>query len=403
MKFNYQARSKKGEVQTGVVEASSREAALTLLQRHRFFVTFLEEAESGGPIWAKKIKLFERVSQKDIINFSRQLSLMFKSKIPLVQSLRSIAEQTKSRGFKEKILTIAQVVEGGTPFSQALAAYPQIFSTFYVSMAKSGEASGTLSESLSYLAEHLEKEYHLMSKIKGAMIYPALIIVVVIGVLFMMMFFVIPSMTKVLTETGQELPFVTKVVIALSRLLRSWGWALGIFAAALFVFLFRWLRTATGKRLKDKYFLYVPALNSFLRMIYLSRFAENLSTLISGGLPIVTALEITGEIVGNDVYKNIILQVMDEVRKGERISRVLMKYPEEFPPILTQMVAVGEQTGTLDESLMNVVEFYSKEVERSIDNLLSIIEPVMVIFLGGIVAGLMGAILLPLYKMSGVQ
>jgi len=402
MKFNYQARSKKGEVQTGTVEASSREAALALLQKNNLFVTFLEKAGAARPFYTKKIKLWERISQKDLVNFSRQLALMFKAEIPLVQSLQAIAEQTKNPGLKEKILTLSQEVEGGTPFSQALATFPKLFSTFYVSMVKSGEASGTLSESLSYLADHLEREYHLSAKIQGAMIYPILIVVVVIGVLVMMMFFVIPNMTKVLIESGQELPFVTKAVIALSNFLRAWGWLVLIAMIALFIFLRRYFKTIKGKRLKDKYILRLPLIGSFLKMIYLSRFAENLSTLIGGGLPIVNALEITGEIIGNDVYQTIVLQVRDEVKKGEKISKVLTKHPGEFPPILTQMVVVGEKTGTLDKSLMNVVNFYGKEVERSIDTLLSILEPVMIIFLGGIVAGLMGSVLLPLYKMTGM-
>lgn len=401
MKFNYQARSKKGEMQTGTVEASSREAALMLLQKHKLFVTVLERADTR-PFYARKIKLFERISKKDVVNFSRQLALMFKSRIPLVQSLHSIAEQTKNPGLKERILTISQEVEAGTRLSQALSSHQKVFSTFYVSMVKSGEVSGTLSESLTYLADHLEKEYYLQSKIQGAMIYPILILVVVVGVLIMMMYFVIPSMTKVFTETGQELPMVTKVVIAMSDFLIAWGWIVFLVIIALIVGFMRYVKTSNGKRIKDKVLLRTPVIGSFLSMIYLSRFAENLSTLISGGLPISQALEITGEIVGNDVYREIILEIKDEVSKGEMISKILAKYPNRFPPILTQMVAVGEKTGTLDQSLMNVVNFYSKEVERSIDNLLSIMEPVMVIFLGGIVAGLMGAILLPMYQMTGL-
>jgi len=402
MKFNYQARSKKGEAQTGTVEASSREAALALLQKHRLFVTFLEKAEEAQPFYVKKIKLFERISKKDIVNFSRQLSLMFKAKIPLVQALRSIAEQTKNPSFKEKILTLSQEVEAGTPFSQVLSIYPKLFSAFYVSMVKSGEASGTLSESLTYLADHLEREYHLASKIQGAMIYPALIVVVVIGVLAMMMFFVIPNMTKVLTETGQELPFITKVVIALSDFLRNWGWALFLAILAILIFLFRYFKTINGKKFKDKYILRIPMISPFLKMIYLSRFAENLSTLIAGGLPIAQALEITGEVVGNDVYKTIIFQVKDEVSRGEQISKILARHPEQFPPLLIQMVSVGEKTGTLDQSLMNTVDFYRKEIDRAVDNLLSVLEPILIVFLGLIVAGLMAAVLMPLYKMAGI-
>ena len=400
MKFNYQARSKKGEVQTGTVEASSREAALILLQKHNLFVTILERADTR-PFYAKKIKLFERVSKKDGVNFSRQLALMFKSKIPLVQALQSIAEQTKNPGLRERILTISQEVEAGTRFSQALSSHKKLFSTFYVSMVKSGEASGTLSESLTYLADHLEREYHLQSKIQGAMIYPILILVVVIGVIIMMMYFVIPSMTKVLTETGQELPMITKIVIAASNLFKTWGWIVFLIIIAMVVGFTRYIKTSNGKRIKDKVLLRTPVIGSFLSMIYLSRFAENLSTLIAGGLPISQALEITGEVVGSNVYQEIIFEIKDEVGKGERISKIMAKHPDRFPPLLTQMVAVGEKTGTLDQSLMNVVDFYQKEVERAIGTLLSIMEPVMVIFLGGIVAGLMGAILLPMYKMTG--
>jgi type IV pilus assembly protein PilC len=234
------------------------------------------------------------------------------------------------------------------------------------------------------------------------MIYPILIVVTVIGVLLMMMFFVIPNMSKVLLETGQELPFVTKIVIALSDFLRSWGWLAFLAILVFFIFLLRYAKTTDGRKIKDRVILRLPLIGSFLKMIYLSRFAENLSTLISGGLPITQALDITGMVVSNDVYQTIIFEVRDEVKKGEKISKVLAQYPKEFPPMLNQMVTVGEKTGTLDKSLMNIVDFYRKEIERSIDNLLSILEPVMVIVLGGIVAGLMGAVLLPLYKMSGI-
>ena len=401
MKFNYQARTKKGDMQTGTVEASSREAALNLLQKHQLFITLLEKAEAQ-PLLSKKIKLFEKISRKDIVNFSRQLALMFQSKIPLLEALQTLALQTKNPSFREKILTLTEEIESGTSFSLALARYPKLFSSFYVSMVKSGEASGTLSESLDYLAEHLEREYHLVSKIQGAMIYPALIVLVVIGVLVMMMFFVIPNMAKVLTETGQELPLLTTVVIGLSNFFRSWGWLIFLMVLGAAIFLFRYSKTSDGKKFKDMLLLKIPLVGPFLKMIYLSRFAENLSTLITGGLPIVQALEITGEIVGNDVYQTIISQLKEEVKKGEKISKFLIRYPQQFPPILTQMVTVGEKTGTLDKSLMNVVDFYRKEVDRAIDNLLSILEPLLVVFLGLIVAGLMGAVLMPLYKMTSL-
>lgn len=386
-------------MQTGMVEASSKEAAIALLQRNRLFVTFLDPTEKK-PFWAKNLAILQHVSKKDIVNFSRQLALMFTSKIPLLQALESIAEQTKNQGFKEKIEIIAQEIEGGTKFSQALSSHPKLFSSFYISMVKSGEASGTLSESLTYLADHLEREYHLQAKIQGAMIYPIMIVVVVTGVLVMMMYFVIPSITNVLVETGQELPLMTKIVIVISNIMRKFGLIVfGVIGVGIF-FLVRYTRTPKGLAAKDRFILKVPFLKSFLQMVYISRFSENLSTLVAGGLPISQSLEITGEVVGNQVYKDIIVRLKEEVGKGENISKVLREYPDKFPPILVQMVAVGEKTGTLDKSLMNVVDFYRKEVERAIENLLSILEPLMVVILGGIVAGLMASVLLPLYKMT---
>ena len=401
MKFNYQARIKTGEVQSGVIEASSRETALDLLQKSQLFVTALEEAGSQH-FYAKKIKLFDRVSAKELVAFSRQLALMFKAKIPLSQSLRTLAEQTKNRSFKEKILMISDEIEAGAPFSQALSRFPKLFSSFFVNMVKSGEASGTLTESLNYLADHLEREYHLFSKLKGALVYPALILVVSVGVLLMMMFFVIPNLAKVLTETGQELPVATRIVIALSNFLRHSGWILFTLIAIAVFFVSRWFGTTDGRKFKDRLVLRIPLVKIFLKMIFVSRFAENLSTLISGGLPITQSLEITGDVVGNSLYKERIEKIKEEVKEGRKVSGILAEYPEEFPALLTQMVIIGEKTGTLDQSLMNVVDFYRKEVDLSMESLLSLLEPIMIIFLGLTVAGLMGSVLLPLYKMTSI-
>ncbi len=401
MKFNYQARDKKGQVQSGIVEASSREAAVSLLQKHGLYVTILEEA-AAPPIYAKRIKIFERVSAKEIVLFSRQLSILFKSKVSLVESLQVLAIQTENASFKEKIFKLAEDVEGGTSLSGTLSRYPKIFSSFYIAMIKAGETSGKLSEALSYLADHLEREYHLTSRIKGAMLYPALIVTVAIVVVALMMFFVIPQLTEVLVETGSELPVITKIVINLSIFFKNWGWIVLLGIIGLITAIFRYYRTEEGKRFFDKFYFQLPLISPVLKMIYLARFAENLSTLISGGLPIAQALETTGDIVDNAVYKEIILKARDEVRRGESISAVLARFPAAFPPIVTQMASVGERTGTLDKTLMNLVEFYQEEIDRTVNSLLSILEPLLIVFLGIIVAGLMAAVLMPLYRMAGV-
>jgi len=398
MKFNYQARTKKGEIQAGVVEASSKEAAILLLQKYGLYITYLEEVKV--PFYAWEVKIFKRISSRDIVLFSRQLSIMFSSRVSLVEALVTIASQTKNLEFRERILDLSREVEGGSAFSKALSRHPQIFSSFYISMVKSGETSGKLSESLSYLADHLEREYHLVSRLQGAMIYPSLVIMVASVVLLLMIFFVIPQLTKVFQESGQPLPIVTQLVIGLSLFLRKWGFLFIGLLAGLVIFVLRYIKTLEGKENFDKISLRLPLIGDLLKMVYLSRLAENLSTLISGGLPIAQALETTGEVVGNTVYKEIIFLTRDEVRKGEPVSSVLRRYPEAFPPMFCQMTLVGEKTGTLEKTLLNVVDFYQKEVNMSIDNLLSILEPVLIIFLGVIVAGLMVSVLLPLYRMT---
>jgi type IV pilus assembly protein PilC len=400
MKFNYQARTKGGEIHAGQIEASSKEAAITLLQKHGLYVTFLEEAVP--PIYAKRVKIFEKVSQKDLVLFSRQLAIMFKSKVPLVESLRVLSIQTKNPDLKEKILKLSEEVEGGTSFSKALARYPKVFSSFYIAMVKSGEVSGKLSEVLNYLADHLEREYHLTAKTKGALIYPSLIVFVVLLVLVLMIFFVIPHLAEVLIGSGQELPTLTKFIITGAAFFRKWGWLIILIIAFLIFACFKYYLTKEGKKFFDKFFLRLPMIGPLLKTVYLARFAENLSTLVSGGLPIAQALETVGNIIANTSYKEVILQARDRVRRGEPISSILTQSPELFPPVFIQMVLVGERTGTLDTTLMNIVDFYQKEIDRTIDNVLSILEPVLIVILGVIVAGLMLSILMPLYKMIAI-
>lgn len=386
-------------MRAGAIEASSKENALQLLQRYGFFVTNLESAENV-PFFLRKLKFFERISAKEIALFSRELAIMFGAKVSLVESLRTLSNQLKNQDFKEKIRKISEEVEAGTALSMALSRYPKIFKPFYVAMVHSGEASGRLAESLTYLANHLEKEYYLSSKIKGAMIYPALILTVALAVMLLVTLFVIPNLSRILEESQTELPFVTKLVIGFSKFLRSFGWLLFLAIAGLAVFSFRYNRTKKGKEFFDRLFLNIPFLNSFLKMVYLSRFAENFSTLIAGGISVSQSLEICAEIVDNSVYQKIILEARERVRKGEAISKVLSQFPEEFPPVFTQMTAVGERTGTLDKTLFNLVNFYQQETDREIDSLLKVLEPALIVFLGAAVGGLMGSVLLPLYKIS---
>lgn len=398
MEFEYQARTKTGEIQIGVIEAISKEAALSLLQKSGLIVTKLEPV--SVPFYAKRIKLFRRISKREIALFSRQLSIMAKSKVSLIEALRALAVQIKNPDFKEIIFEIANKIEGGEPFSKALSHYPKVFNPFYVNMIKAGEVSGKLSESLEYLANHLEREYYFTSQVKGAMIYPLLVISVVFIVMGIMVFFVVPKIASILETSVAELPFLTRMVLSFTNFLKKWGWLLLFVFSLLVIYLYSFSKTEKGKDKLNKILLDLPLIGEFLKKIYLTRFAENLSTLISGGLPIAQALHITGEVVGNSLYKKAIFEARDGTRKGEQISTILEGYVELFPPLVIQMIKVGEKTGTLEKTLKNVVEFYQKETDIFLKTILKILEPALVIFLAFIVGLLVASTILPLYQIT---
>ena len=395
MKFNYQARNKEGQVQTGVVEASSRESALVLLQKSDLYVTFLEGIKV--PFYARQIKFLSRISRKDIVMFTRQLSIMFKSNVPIVESLEGLAHQAEKTEFKEKIFKLAESVEGGATLSQALALYPEVFNQFYVSMIKSGEVSGKLPETFDYLADYLEREHGFTSQILTAMVYPAFVLIVFLIIGSLMGTMVIPQLIGILEESGTELPLITKIVISGANILNNYWWVIIILFVGLGFFIQRFLKTKEGKVFIDRASLNLPLIGGFFRKVYLSRTAMNLSTLISGGLPIARALEVTANIVGNEVYRKIILKAQEGVVAGRTISSVLSNYPKVFSPLFVQMPVVGERTGRLDSALINIVDFYQKEVERALEAFVKIFEPLLILILGFLVAGLAVALLLPLY------
>jgi len=399
MKFSYRARTKEGKVQKGTIEAFSKKGALNVLEKYGFYVTFLEET--------KKLAFFQkdifpqRISLKDITIFTRQISIMLKSAISPVEALRSQVSQADNQGFREKILKIAEMVETGTPLSQAFSTYPDIFDSFYVNCIKSGEASGKVADSLNYLAEHLESEYNLKSKIKGAMIYPIVVITASIAVFGLVMFYIVPRMTSVLENLSGELPASTRVIIFLSNFIKGGGWILIVaFLGSLFLIPEYLKRSEEGKKFYDKFSLQMPILGDFFKKVHISRFSENLSVLIEAGLPITQALKITRKIIGNSVYEEIIENTEKRVARGETISSVLSKYPKEIPSFLVQMILTGENTGRLEHTLKNVVDFYKGDIERFVDGLTKIIEPVMILILGGMVGILVISIFVPLYQLS---
>ena len=399
MKFYYRARTKEGRIQSGVIEAFSKKGALDVLEKYGFYVTALKEA---GRVTFFQQKIFaKKPAIKDIVIFTRQLSVMLRSAIPPVESLRTQVTQAESSDFREAILKIAEMVETGSSLSQAFSSHPKIFNTFYVSCVKSGEASGKVADSLDYLAQHLESEYELQAKIKGAMLYPIMVITVALGVTALVIFFIIPRLTSVLEEMAEELPASTRVMMSFSSFIREGGWILILIFFVGLIFLFQYFRRSEeGKDFWDKASLKIPLFGDFYKKIYLTRFAENLSVLIAAGLPIIQALKITADVIDNSFYKKIIKKTEEKVARGETISSVLSRYPEQIPSFLTQMVSTGEETGRLENTLMDVVNFYKGDLDRFINNLTKILEPMLMLFLGGLVGILVISIFIPLFQIG---
>jgi type IV pilus assembly protein PilC len=399
MKFLYQARTKEGDLKSGTIEASSKEVALSLLQKLGYYVTYLEEEKP--PVYAREVRIFQKVSLKDLFVFSRQLSIMLNSKVPIVEALITLTAQIKNPEFKEAISDVAKEVEAGSTLSKALSKYPKIFPQFYIAMVKAGEASGKLSQSLDFLANHLEREYAVSGKIKGALIYPSLVLVVFLVVFGLMIFSILPSFEKIFAESNVEIPLVTRIILSFSRILREKFLILILILGIPLILIFSYSRTKEGKRFFDEISLKIPFFGRIFKQSLLARFAGNLSTLLSAGVAVTEALEIVEEVVGNETYRVAISKIKEGVKKGESISTLSLLYPELFPPIFNQVILVGEKTGTLSSSLSSISEFYQKEAEKLIEDFLRILEPLLIIILGGLVGGLMYSVLVPLYRLMG--
>jgi len=399
MRYKYKARTKEGKIRKGIIEASDRKAALSLLEKYGFYTTSLKIAGKEGFL-TKKLS-FKRISLADITVFTRQLAVMLKSAIPPTEALGSLVIQAENSDFREKILKMGELIERGRSLSQAFSMFPENFDPFFVSVIKSGEVSGKVADSLNYLAAHLERKNKLNARVKGAMVYPIFIIVVFIGVFFLTAFFIIPNLTQILEGFEGKLPLFTRIIISLSEFTRKGGWIIiaGILGFFFFLFLY-FKKSPKAKEYYDKYILRMPIIGDLTKKIYLARFSENLSVLLKAGLPITQALEISQDIIENLTYKKIIAEAEKEVLRGENISSVFSKYPREVPTFVSQMMFTGEKTGTLDQTLMEVINFYQEEIDRTTMNLSAIIEPLLLLVLGVGVAILAIAIFIPLFQIG---
>lgn len=383
-----------------MVEARSLDAAVEVLQRASLIVTEIKPIEEVS-LLGRRIKFFDRVRQRDVVIFSRQLSTLFQAEVPITQSLRTLGAETESATLRKAIGDIFEDVSGGSSLSQAMSRHPEAFSRFYISMVRAGEESGKLEDVFLYLADYLERSYALLSKARNALIYPAFVLAAFIGVIIVMLVVVIPRLTSIFAELSQSLPFYTRAIIAVSEFIRSWGIVFAIILAVAGVVAWRFAKTREGAFIVDSIKLRVPIIGGLLQKIYLTRLTDNLSTLIVAGIPIIRALEITADVVANRVYEKIILEAAEAVKAGNTISAAFDRY-REIPPLITQMIHVGEESGRLDFILKNAAGFYQRDVDNLLDNFVSLIEPALIIFLGLGVGILVAAVLVPLYNLSAI-
>lgn len=395
--FEYKARTKEGEQRSGTIETSSHEAALESLQKQNLVVTLLKERTRPSFL---ELRIGGGVKQKDIVIFSRQLATLFEAQIPIMESLRTVMSETSNETFRGAVAQILDDVSGGMALSQAFARHPSIFSSFYIQLVRSGEESGKLQEIFSYVADYLEHSYYLTTKARNALIYPAFITVTFFGVIVVMLVAVVPRLVGIFEETGQKVPFYTQVIIQLSLFLRTFGFLILLALIAGAIVLWRWAQGKRGRLYFNRLQISIPLLGTVFQKLYMARMADNLHTLIAGGIPIIRALTISADVVGNVVYESAINEAIESVKGGGSISEAFSKNGD-IPPLVTQMIRIGESSGKLDFILANIAKFYQREVDSAFENLVSLIEPALIIFLGIGVGILVAAVLVPLYSLVG--
>jgi type IV pilus assembly protein PilC len=392
--FTYTARAAGGELKTATMEAASREDVIAQLRRQRMTVVKVDEEK------AKK-QPSGKITMRDVVIFTRQFSTMINSGLPLVQALDILAKQTENKALAETTRAVVFDVESGLTVADALAKHPKAFTDLYVNMVAAGEAGGILDTILMRLATFLEKNDALVRKVKGAMIYPGVIMSVAGAAIAILLIFVIPTFESMFASVNLALPLPTRIVVAMSRFLTGYWWAMIAVGFLLVTSLKKYYATPGGRLTIDKLMLKAPVLGDVLRKSAVSRFTRTLGTLISSGVSILDGLEITAKTAGNRVIQDAIMASRASIAGGDTIAAPLQK-SEVFPPMVISMIAVGEQTGGLDEMLTKIADFYDEEVDAAVSGLLALMEPMMIVFLGIVVGGMVVAMYLPIFDMMNV-
>jgi type IV pilus assembly protein PilC len=398
MIFKYKTLDASGNSKEGTIEAINIEVAISSLQKRGLTVASITPEESKS-FWEKNITFFDKVSNKDIVIVSRQMATLFEAQVSAMRVFELLAMQSDNPALRRRLKEMVDDLQAGNSISAAMSKHPDVFSPFYVNMVKSGEESGKLDQTFSYLADYLDRTYEVTSKVKTAFIYPAFVIFTFVVVMALMLTVVIPKISGILKDSGQAIPVYTKIVIGLSDFFVNYGI---FFVIALVIgafFLWRYLLTENGKISLDSAKITTPYVKNLYSKLYLSRIADNMNTMLLSGIPMVRGLDLTASIVDNKIFEQVLQKTVEDVKGGKSVSEALEKH-EEIPGIFVQMVKIGEETGQLGNILKTLAAFYRREVTNSIDALVGMIEPAMIVLLGLGVGFLLASVLIPIYNIS---
>ena len=398
MQFSYKTVNEKGIPQEGFIEAVNRDLAVSALQRRGLIVVSVKE--SGTKKSFLQSSVFERVPLKDVVILSRQMSTLFEAQVSALKAFTILAGNVENALLGRKLNQIADEIKAGASISSALAKHPDAFSSFYVNMVRSGEESGKLTEVFSYLADYLDRQYALTVKTRNALIYPIFVVSIFIVVMALMFVLVIPKLSEIILESGQDVPFYTQIVIGISNFFVNYGIFVLILIGIGGVYLWYLSRTRTGKEYLDRVKLTIPVIGKVYTKLYLARIADNMNTMLSSGIPIIRSIELTAAVVGSRVYQRILAESAEDVKNGKTFSEAVSGH-KQIPPILVQMIKVGEESGSIGSILSTLAKFYKREVDDAVDTLVGLIEPVMIVVLGLGVGLLLVSVLLPIYNIAG--
>ncbi len=400
MLFNYEAITNEGEKKVGTVEAASKDQAILAIQRRGYIVSSLIENKGNRNFLELSFLKKKSVPMKDVVIMSRQMSTLFESQVTALKAFNLLAENTSNKNLSIILNQVAEDIKSGVYISEALAKHKEAFSDFYINMVRSGEESGKLTQVFSYLADYLDRQYQLTSKTKNALIYPAFVVGVFVIVLSLMFTFIIPKLAAIISESGTNIPFFTKVIIKMSEIAVDYGLFILIGFIALGAYVFHYSRTKAGRVYFDRLKISIPVFKNIYTKLYLSRISDNMDTMLSASIPIVRSIELTSAVVGNVIFENILKEISDAVKSGSTLSVAFSKY-KEVPSIMSGMIKVGEETGSLGNILKTLGKFYAREVNEAVDTMVSLIEPIMIIMLGLGVGVLLSSILMPIYNIAG--